>query len=209
MNFRIALSALALALCVAASAQNILVNGSFEDPTVNGTADDGTGLYWYGLGPVAPWTNGNLLVLQNRTPFWSGTDGTHYANLQYSQVFTIGQDVNTVAGQQYRLTFDLSSDMFSGDLADCKVGVRWNGVTLATFTPTTHAGTTLTWDSESLLIDSTQALGHLDFYDVNNFTDFNGPLLDNIQLVAVPEPASMSLLGLGAVALLRRKSDRS
>lgn len=197
-----------LALCACgANAQNLIVNGSFEDPLINADQTDGSIYYKYGFAPLAPWTNGNLLVLQNRAPYWVASDGQQFVNLQYSSVFQISQDVATTAGQQYRLSFDLTSDNVMGqwDRNDCTVGVKWNGVTIGTFTPSADARETLVWDSHSLLVTATSASANVAFYDVNNNVNFIGPVLDNIRLEAVPEAGTLAALSAGLVALLARR----
>lgn len=196
-------------VAVSASATNLVVNGSFESPVVAGSQNDGSALYQYDFTSMAPWTGGNLLVLRNRAPFWVGTDGEQFINLQHSGIFQIGQDLNTVVGQQYRISFDLAADIFAGSgvLSDCTVGVKWNGQTIGTYTPSSAAGQTLTWDSISLNLTASSNVANLSLYDVNNNVNFTGPLLDNVRAEAVPEPTTLLVLGLGlgAAAIRRRR----
>jgi len=63
--------------------------------------------------------------------------------------------------------------------------------------------TTVTWDYSAF--KGTPSPNYVEFIFALNGSSENHPLLfDNAQLI-IPEPATMSLLGLGALALLRRK----
>ena len=70
-----------------ASGQNLVVNGSFEDPQhANLTVDDGLGLYWYRrlTSPaVTGWTHDSpLAVFRTRPGFWLSQDGSQYLELE-------------------------------------------------------------------------------------------------------------------------------
>ncbi len=39
----------------------------------------------------------------------------------------------------------------------------------------------------------------------NDKIDGTGPLYDNVSIVVIPEPATMTLIGLGGLALIRRR----
>src|ERR1700730_17938460 len=97
---------LVLGLSTGANAA-IVVNGSFED----GTNQPGAGSFatipgssssiagWSVIGSV-DWING----------YWQASDQTHSVDLNGTALGGVQQIINTVAGQTYRVTFDLSAN---------------------------------------------------------------------------------------------------
>lgn len=102
----------------------------------------------------------------------------------------------------------------SGLTALGAVGMSWHDVAI------TKIGNTITYSIDNLLIATVNAssvtLGGgnilLNYYDTNNgsSTDPNAAALafglyDNVRVIAVPEPSSLALVGLGGLALLARR----
>ena len=118
----------------------------------------------------------------------SPTEGNYQAFS--GPVFTFGginQAVATTAGQSYALSYDLAS--LSGTPSSYRVSINGNVVDSgANFAfAYTHRRFDFTATSSSTIIQ-------FDFYHDSFF------LLDNVQVV--PEPGSMALMGMGAIALI-------
>lgn len=190
---------------------NLFSNGSFENPVIAGSQNDGQIYYAYDLTGLTDWASfGNVIVARNVNSYWKGTDGSQYINLQFSTSNYIEQTIATVAGGTYRIKFDLSCDNLFGqwNRDDCTLGVSLNGTTLNTFKPSTDAAQTLTWDSISLDFTATSSSSSIRFFDAANFTNFVGPMLDNVSVEAVPEPASILALTFGSFALIVNRKRR-
>jgi hypothetical protein len=188
----------ALLFCgLTASASSLLVNGSFESPVIT------TGFYQTVVGPdsttIPGWTVGLTSVDLVQGAIWAhaGIQGVDMAGTPGPGSLT--QTVATIPGQLYQLSFWVSSN--GGPFAD-SLTVKWDGGTLATLsTPAqTH------WNGYEFNVTGTGS-------DTVSFatpitTDF-GPLLDDVSLVSIPEPATLTLIGSGLLLIglrIRRRA---
>ena len=198
MNKCTPLQALAGAVLLAAAglasaADNLVVNGSFEQ---------GLG----GLGSFSAW----LTTLGDTATFVdsSGQTGSHpgqasdglwsayFGTTQAVGGSSIAQPLTTVIGQQYRLSFDVANDNGGGAAANgyaVSVGGTvvdtGNGLAVQDYV---HHQLTFTATSSSTLLS------------FGAFND-NGYLqLDNVAVTAVPEPGVAALLLLGLIPVLVR-----
>ncbi len=74
----------------------------------------------------------------------------------------------------------------------------WSGAPTATYTPNASTATVNEADEAALLSNGT-------YINLHTATYPGGEIRGQVQAQAVPEPVTMTLLGLGAAALLRRK----
>lgn len=117
------------------------------------------------------------------------------------------QDLPTVPGQQYALDFYMGADLYFAPSVTVNVDV--GGTTLETVvTPSYPYNNQVNrydqvhWQEVTGLFTATATTTRLEFVDTNTY-DF---LLASVSVVAVPEPAMLSLLigGCGALAIARR-----
>ena len=129
-----------------------------------------------------------------------------------------GGDFFINTGETLTATVSLISTTFSGGLGNLSIGfdfvnIGGTGSTTPPATPETwdivHSGGTLSVTTSSNPFPANNAIPLSSSFTIQNVT---GPNLQTINLqgyeveiTAVPEPASFSLIGVGALALLRRR----
>lgn len=203
-------------------AANLIVDGSFEDPTV--TAGSFT-LFSTGqtFGAGAPWTvvgvgGGNVGIVsttfvQNGISFLAenGNQWIDLTGITQSPAEGVQQTIATTIGQQYSLSFYVGNVNNVGGIfgTTSTVDVDINGSQiLAAENSCTTCTSTLTWQLFTTTFTASSASTVLAFLngDPSNDTS-NG--LDNITVNATPLPAALPLFatGLGAMGLFgwRRK----
>jgi Protein of unknown function (DUF642)/PEP-CTERM motif len=219
-------SAMAAATAHAAA----ITNGSFETdgPSLNNAFSPGIGST-----EITGWTvinNDGSTTDNGRNVLWIGNGGfglftpfgTSFIDLTGTSDSTpfdgLTQTVSTVAGQSYKLTFDLGAQGTTGAFGGPISVMASAGATSGTFldsgvsTPgsTTINGTV--WTPETLAFTATSASTAISFVGETGI-QFIG--LDNVSLgSSVPEPASWAMLlvgfgGLGAVMRAQRKQPVS
>ena len=180
---------LALAsLALAASAQNLVVNPGFE--TNGGTFSH----------VIAGWTvsqpnNGFEVYDDAHTGNYNAEFGTN------SGTDTISQSIPTVAGRSYTVSFWLKQ--YRGDMRGTKSFASAFGSGSFALTganlglPDTYAQFSYTGVAASTSTTLSLTVGNdQDYYELDDVS---------VTLQAVPEPSSLAALGLGAVALLKRR----
>jgi hypothetical protein len=209
--FPVALVSAALSVMAGTARANLLVNGSFEDPAFPADA-----IYIHLLdGELPGWTSfstyrGTVLFSTVYDPV---TDGAQAVQIEVPGDY-ISQNFSTTVGAHYRLSLDLSA--YSGyggpglgrapcpceSLLDVSVG----GST-ATF-----ASSSLGFVSETLdfVADSSTTTVQLMNPSIPSAYG-NYPHIDNVSVVAIPEPETYALMaaGIGLLAAVARRRMRA
>jgi hypothetical protein len=201
---RTALLTLALVgLCnVNSASANLVFNGSFEAPSIP------TGSYSY-LGAIPGWTldTGPAIEIQNNvagSPF----DGQQFVELDSSANSSIYQDLSTVVGQTYELSFAYSPRP-GIDANSTGIDISWGGALVTNLDLTGVGLSNTAWQVYTYDLTATSTTTRLEFAATGNSDSFGG-YIDAVSVSPVPEPSSLALCGFAgviglAVARFRRK----
>jgi hapalindole biogenesis HpiC1 cyclase-like protein/PEP-CTERM motif-containing protein len=148
---------------------------------------------------------------------YQGTDGLYAGLLGAVDPSAWNLTDHTIAaGEIFRLTVDASNTYTSSVYPSFKVtlyyddaGARTVGNS-ETFTLSTGAGGDIGWDTYSIDFDAdtmSASIGNKIGIELENATpgDVSWMIMDDVRLDIIPEPATMTLLGLGSLALLKRR----
>jgi choice-of-anchor C domain-containing protein len=189
------------------SAANAAVfqNGSFELGTANIgqfttlNAGDSTSITGWTVG------SGNIDYIGS---YWMAADGSRSLDLNGLVPGSIFQTFDVVAGQTYRVTFDLAGNPAGTPVEKTLTTTAGATVVLSSFDTTGRSLTNMGWTPVSFLFTATSSQETLTFQSTttgisNNdqFPTAFGPALDNVSVTAVPEPATWAMLILGFVSI--------
>lgn len=204
LNVMFAISA-TLTLASASSA-DLLVNGSFEDQSLN----PGGGKVSNDWNKVVGWTSDQV------NPSDSGieqhpdrpSDGDYYAFLKFDDAGIWQVTGHTIAaGEIFTLEFDARDVSSDWDLTGSIFSTSDGGVTRTTL-DSIFVDDVQT-DGVTLVVSANDHLGSIGQQigvELDNTQDWAG--VDRVSLTVIPEPTSMALASLGALAILGRQRRR-
>lgn len=180
-----------------ALATNLVQNGSFETPEVgrrvtwfSGQTFDG---FWYV-------SQGSIDIVGPEN-IYAPYEGEQLVDLNGTMIGGIYQDINITASGMYNLSFAMK-----GNYAASPAITRTMSVSLGSLFSRSYAhhnGDPWTVYSENITI-STPGTYRLSFISTtrNTLQDSFGPMIDDVRLELVPEPASLTAIGVGLASLL-------
>lgn len=220
-----AVACIAVGLLVSSASANLIVNGSFEDPVldpgVQVSMQAGEVPHWdyiYGAdakvvnapGAMAPMDGNNLAYMRDSAGACGQIVGATQANTTYTLTLDVGS-ASTWSG----MTPNAYVALTKFDSAGTYLGeYDYMGLTtdpqssryIPDLGPGTSTVVTITYTTDAV-IPAGEQIGVV--LGINPVTPVpfvsGGAVWDNVVLTAVPEPATMSLVALGGLAMLRRK----
>lgn len=219
-------------LAVASLANAVVVpitNGGFENPAL---ADNTVvNAYWTGWNCWAPaaYVPASNKGFGVRDPLSAplgteaypvtATEGENYGilgridTLQATYDYAWQSTVVIAANTVYTLKFDIAAitaapwDSFIDGALFASSSTGTLGTSIANYYDDTIGGTSTydyTWHTDKTVTFDSTTGGHVGEYLQIEFSG-NRICVDNVRLESIPEPATMALLGLGSLALVRRK----
>jgi hypothetical protein len=160
-----------------------VVNGSFEDPIISNRS--------YSLfTTITGWSlaSGPFIELQNHIA-GSPLDGNQFVELDSTVESAIVQDLTTVAGVQYYLSFAFSP---RPGVAVNSMGVSWNGASVTTINADGSALGDTSWTVYHFTVTASSTSSLLQFSGLGP-SDGLGEYLDKVSVEQAPEPSSIML----------------
>ncbi len=209
-----------LGMCAQSASANLLINPSFEQPTV--TNPDLFQYYYAGDPSIPGWTIVGGSVDVNTAARWNAHDGTNSIDLTGVTTGGIYQDIQTEIGKTYHLSFWLAGNPeFAGGQGGPVIKMMklsWGGAAISnlSFDTTSQTDLTLGWTNYAFDLKATTVTTRLEFDSLTG--GFAGPMIDDLSLAVLapppplppaPLPAPLFLGITGAVAAhLARKRWR-
>lgn len=182
----------------------LVVNGSFE----TGPTPPYGGLYIPApdSSTIPGWTVSNGSIDYVGSDYWQPADGSRSLDMNGHNAGTIMQNVGGLTvGQRYRLAFYMAgNNNFSPVTFHLQAGVGPNSQ-IFTFDATGYSYTNMGWTLKTLDFTAANTTMALTFTSLDS--GFSGPTLDEVSIVAVPEPCVISLLCTTAVLVIRQRSS--
>ena len=154
-------------------AENLIVNGSFEDTDVTS---------WDSFSSITGWTasSGGIEVMDETNLPYDASDGEQYLEIDNGMsVDHVYQDVQTQTGKSYTLSLDVS-DRPGAPANSSDVDIYWNGTLIESISPASTS-----WETFTFEVVGTGGLDRLEFREPSAAeSDGYGALIDNVSLVA-------------------------
>ncbi|HEY1925980.1 MAG TPA: choice-of-anchor C family protein [Caulobacteraceae bacterium] len=204
MYFRAAgVLALTLALGGAAHASNLVTDGNFDSPSGGGSFTT-----YFASQSFSAWTvdSGSVDLIGG---YWQAPAGAGSVDLDGNSPGAISQSITTGKGA-YELTFDLSGNPDGGPVTKTVQVTVGNATQTFTYDLAGNSHSDMMYVPESLKF-TTSGPTTLTFTSLDVGTPY-GPVIGNVSVAGVPEPASWALMLLGAGALggaLRARRSRT
>lgn len=145
----------------------------------------------------------------------AAVDGTQYLAFNFFDNVplddAIEQTFDTVIGTKYRIEYSVGRADFNGTTTPAfDVTLTSNGGTLGDLaSKTTTNPVDASWLTDSVIFTATTTSTTVRFTDASIGDSVSSDsLLDAVSLTVVPEPASLALLGMGGLLMLRRTAVR-
>jgi len=182
---------------------NLITNGGFESSSFNGQYIT----YSAGSSALTGWSIGGDSVDLINT-YWNPAAGSYSLDLSGSSSGFISQSFATVVGQLYRVSFDMAGNPDDSNKIKSLM-VSLSGTPFYSFDATGMNHTNMGWTTKGFDFIAAGSFSTLAFSSMN--ASAYGPALDNISVIAVPEPEAyaMFLAGLGLIGFMasRRRID--
>jgi hypothetical protein len=200
-------SILAVVACVVALTAtpvvaNLIVNGSFETPTVpNGAYINYPG----GSTAITGWTVVGVDSAVTSTNFtqsgvtFNAEDGNQWIDLagvtSNSMTSGVTQSISTVIDDTYQITFYVGSSDAPPFFFPATVDLSIDGGARTHYSNPATPATMLDWELFTVDFTATNSSTNLTFLNGDDSSNYETPL-DNVSVDVVPEPSSLAILAL-------------
>lgn len=140
--------------------------------------------------------------------YWQNSEGTHSVDMSGISLGQISQTFDTIAGKQYKVTFDTAGNTDYGPIVKGLNVSAGNNSQDYTFDITGHNRSSMGWVSNEFRFIANAGSTTLKFTSLpSNYPPYYGAALDNVNVTPVPEPSSLllGLMSVGGIFGFRRR----